>query len=413
MNERAKRILMIFLFILSVCAIGFILYVMFFKPSAVTPTPTEQPTIPGAAGELTPSGESVPVTGGTPIPSETGALPEAAPVAAGGVTQTISLTTAPVTNITISSNGISVNYYNNEDGRFYTIDKDGNVVRLSGQQFPDVKNTTWNSSAEKAVLEFPDGSNIVYDFQNQKQVTLPPSWEDFSFSPTTNQIAAKSTALDSNNRWIVTASDNGSNVTPIQALGDNADRVNVKWSPNDQVVAFADTSDLIGESSGNLNSRVIYPIGKNHENFKGLQVQGFGFSPSWSPSGKELVYSVYGDYSFGKPLLWAVDATASTMGDHRRNLGLNTWADKCTWGADTVMYCAVPQNLPDNAGLQPSLYEDLPDSLYRVDTTSGQILLLAIPDQNQTMKNLSISEDQSLLYYTDMSTGQLKLIHLK
>jgi len=413
MNERAKRILMIFLFILSVCAIGFVLYVMFFQPSAVTTTPTGEPITPGAAGTLVPSKEGVP--GGEVVPTtpEGGALPAASTVAEGGVTQTIALTTAPVANTTLSSDGKRVNFYNSGDQRFYTIDKDGAVVRLSNQQFPDVQNATWNNNAEKAVLEFPDGSNVVYDFQNQKQYTLPAHWEGFSFSPTTDQLAAKSIALDPNNRWLVTASDTGSNVTPIQALGNNASRVDVKWSPNDQVVAFADTSDQIGASEGGLDRRVIYPVGKNHENFKGLQIEGNGFSPSWSPDGKSLAYSVYGDYSAGKPLLWAVDATASTMGDRRRSLGLNTWADKCTWSSDTIMYCAAPQNLPDNAGLQPSLYATLPDSLYKVDTVTRQTSLIAIPDQNQTMKNLSVSKDASLLYYTDAATGQLKLIHLK
>ena len=413
MNERTKRILFIFLFILSVCAIGFTLYVMFFKPPAAIIPTGEEPTEPEVSGTLIPSGEGVPVTGGVPTPSEAEGLPTASAVADGGVTQTTTLTTAPVANVTLSKDGKSINFYSSQDQRFYTIDQDGSVVRLSNQQFPDVQNATWNRGAEKAVLEFPDGSNVVYDFQNQKQYTLPTHWEGFSFSPVTDQLAAKSIALDPNNRWLVTSNDTGSNIVPIQALGTNADRVNVQWSPNDQVVAFADTADQIGESQGSFDSRVIYPVGKNHENFKGLQVQGMGFSPSWSPTGKSLAYSVYGDYSFGKPLLWAVDATATSMGDHRRNLGLNTWAEKCIWGTDTIMYCAVPQNLPDNAGMQPSLYETLPDSLYQVDTSNGQLSLLAIPDQNQTMKNLSVSKDQSLLYYTDAATNQLKLIHLK
>ncbi|MEK7452504.1 MAG: hypothetical protein AAB664_04135, partial [Patescibacteria group bacterium] len=309
--------------------------------------------------------------------------------------------------------GKSMNFYNKEDQRFYTIDKDGSVVKLSNQQFPDVESVEWNRESEKAVMEFPDGSNVIYDFELDKQYTLPSHWEGFSFSPSTDQIAAKSIALDPNNRWLVTASDTGSNIIPIQALGENGDRVDVNWSPNDQVVAFADTSDQIGESTNSFDTRIIYPVGKNQENFKGLQVQGMDFKPTWSPDGKQLAYSVYSDYSFGKPLLWAVDATASTMGDHRRNLGINTWADKCTWGSATIMYCAVPQGLPDNAGMQPSLYADYPDSLYKVDTSSGAISLLAIPDENQTMKNLSASKDQSLLYYTDSASGQLKLIRLK
>lgn len=414
MNARAKKILLIILFILSIFVIGFALYFMFFRITPGTFGPGEQQPGVKTQGKLPTTKEGSPIAQEQPeIAPETG-LPPAEQVANGGVTQTTTLTTGPVANIALSSDGKSVNFYNKEDGFFYTIDKDGNVVRLSNQTFPDVKNVEWNRDAKKAVLEFPDGSNIVYNFQMNQQVTLPKQWEDFSFSPKSDQLEAKNIALDPDNNWLVYASDAGTNIVPFQALGENASKVQVSWSPNDQVLAFSDTAAQVsGDTQSNFDTHVIYPIGKNKENFRGLKVEGFGFSPSWSPNGKQLLYSVYGDYSNGKPLLWTVNATASSMGENRHSLGLNTWIDKCVWNSDTVIYCAVPQNLPENAGLQPSLYADLPDSLYKVNLANGQNSLIAIPDQSQTMKNLSVSKDGALLYYTDAATGQLKLIKLK
>lgn len=415
MQEQQKRILSIILFIGSAVAIGFVMYIVFFGGGEKL-TPTKQPTTgeqPGT-GTLPSSKEGVPGQAITPSVQGGGALPKASPIASGGVTQTTALTTGPVENITISSDGNGVNFYNKSDGRFYTIDANGKIVKLSDQTFPEVEKVAWNQNAEKAVLTFPDESKIVYDFANETQVTIPKHWDDVEFSPTSDQLIAKSLAMDPNNRWLVIASDTGSNVVPIQALGENGDKVQVNWSPNDQVVAFADTSSVNGaDLEAGFDARMIYPVGKNQENFHGLLVEGFGFKSAWSPDGKTILYSVYSDYSQGKPLLWVVDGTSASMGDKRHSIGLNTWVDKCAWASGTIIYCAVPQNLPDNAGLQPTLYADLPDVLYKVDLTTNKLFIVAIPDTDTTMKNLSVSKDGSFLYYTDASTNQLKLIRLK
>ncbi|MBI4435468.1 PD40 domain-containing protein, partial [Candidatus Uhrbacteria bacterium] len=253
------------------------------------------------------------------------------------------------------------------------------------------------------------GSNIVYNFDTEKQVTLPSHWEDFDFSPVADELAAKSIALDPQNRWLVVTSDDGSKTQSIQALGENEDKVQVNWSPNDQVVAFADTSNAI---QGGVDRNVIYPVGKNKENFKGLVVEGLEFESLWSPNGKQLLYSVTGSYSNNKPLLWIVDATSSTMGDNRQSLGLNTWVDKCTWTSASVVYCAVPLELPNNAGLQRSLYANEPDALFKLDLSAGTSTLIAIPEEATAMNNLQISDDGSSLYFTNRS-GQLELMRLK
>ena len=225
----------------------------------------------------------------------------------------------------------------------------------------------------------------------------------------TDEIIAKSIALDPNNRWLVVSSDDGSRVKSIQALGMNEDKVDVNWSPNDQVVAFADTAPAI---EGGLDRKVIYPVGKNQENFKGLVVEGLNFDSLWSPNGKQLLYSVTGDYSSNKPLLWIVDATTSTMGENRASLGLNTWVDKCAWSGSTSVYCAVPMDLPPNAGLRRSLYADKNDALYKIDLATGRSSLVALVQEATPMNDLTISRDESLVYFTNKD-GRLEVMKLK
>ncbi len=408
MDERLKKILVVGLFVLSVFGIGAALYFVFFRPA---PSPEEAPGAEEIAGGAFPeSGVGAPTTtapGGIGAPE---ALPSADLVARGGTTQTTTLTSGAIESTAIGGGGRSVNYYDPGDGRFYTIDANGQAVQLSAQVFPNVENVDWNAAGSKAVLEFPDGANVVYDFSSKQQVTLPAHWEDFAFSPVNDEIVAKSNALDPNNRWLVTANADGSNVKPIQALGENADKVIVSWSPNDQIVAFANTGD---PQPGGLDRKMVIPIGKNQENLKGLVVEGHGFLPTWSSNGTQLLYSVAGDSSDLKPLLWLVDATPGTLGNNRRSLGLNTWADKCTFSNTTTIYCAVPANLPPNSGLGRSLFRQTQDYLYKVDVASGRSTLVAIPEEARPMENLSVASDESVLYYTNADTGRLEMIRLK
>jgi Tol biopolymer transport system component len=409
MSTQTKKLIVVGGFILSVFAIAFVLYYLFFRPSPPPASVQEQPSI-DFTGELPAS-----IVGQLPrlIQEEAqkagAGLRQADTVARGGITQTVELTTAPIGNPTINSNGTDVNYYNPADGRFYSINADGETVTLSDKQFPEAQNVEWNKDSDKALIEFPDGANIIYDFDAEQQVTLPKHWEDFDFSPVTDEIIAKSIALDPENRWLVVSSDDGSRVKSIQALGTKENKVDVNWSPNDQVVAFADTAPAI---EGGLDRKIIYPVGKNKENFKGLVVEGLNFDSLWSPNGKQLLYSVTGDYSDNKPLLWIVDATASTMGENRASLGINTWVDKCTWSSNAAIYCAVPIDMPMNAGLGRALYSDLSDALYKINLSTTRASLVAIPQDGTTMNNLTISSDESLAYFTNNS-GQLEMIRLK
>ena len=128
MNERTKRILLIVGFILSVFIIAFVMFKMFFAD--FIPEPTVEDGDEVTTGTLPFSLEGTPyedldiddVTTGI------GTLSEADTVARGGVTSSVTLTTGSVYNTSISSDGDSMNYYDETDGRFYTIDEDGNVV---------------------------------------------------------------------------------------------------------------------------------------------------------------------------------------------------------------------------------------------------------------------------------------------
>ncbi|MBU0531439.1 MAG: hypothetical protein ABIG32_02765 [Candidatus Uhrbacteria bacterium] len=404
MSDQLKRILLFILFIVVAAGIAFALYWFFFRAA-----PEEVPGViigeDGAVVGLPEAGLGEP-TVITPE-EEAGGL-QVSQIARGGLTTSTALTTGGVDAVSISSDGSGMNYYDDADGRFYRVNEDGTVTLLSNQSFPQAENVAWADQGDKAVIEFPDGSNIVYNFETETQVTLPSHWEDFDFAPDGDEIIAKSIGIDPSNRWLVITSDDGTQTESIAALGNNADKVQVSWSPNDSVVAFSDT----GSEQSGFGRKMIIPIGKNEENFKGLVVEGLEFDSIWNPRGDKILYSVSGSGNNYKPMLWVVDGSGNDIGDNRRSLGIETWIDKCTFTGNTTVICAVPQNLPANSGLQPELANDTYDYLYEIDIASGLSTLLAIPDQQQSISNITLSSDDSTLYYTDRF-GVLYMIKLK
>ena len=407
MTQRMSRIFLIVGFCVLTLSIGIALYLVFFQP-ILTPSVVPGSVAPGEqpVGTLPPSPQGAPVT---TAPTPESELPTADTIAKGGVTKAPSLTTSAVASLNLSSDGKRLQFYDPNDGKFYRMDKTGAIERLSERKFPEAKNVVWNRGGEKAVIEFPDDSNILYDFDNETSVTLPKQWKDFAFSPNRGELIAKSIGLDPNNRFLIQSKDDGSNVRPLHNLGNNEHKVIVAWSPEDQVIGFADTDS----SPGALDRKMIFPLGKGNENFKGLTVEGLNFIPEWAPDGKRLLYSVVGSYSNYKPLLWVVNATPNTMGTGRRSIPLNTWADKCTFANASTLYCAVPNFLPDNAGLQRSLFTSTSDAFYKVDLDTGSTSLVAIPETESSAKQLFVAPDESSLYYTENATGILKTIQLK
>lgn len=414
-----KKVFLVTGFISITVILGFLLYKIFFTGNlsiipgggiSTTTTPGGLPSAGegGAQISTTTGGGTIPgaenVATGTGIVSTQPNVNEPTDVALGGVTKVQTLTTSPSLGATSSNSG-GVQYYNKDDGYFYTIDKNGNAVKMSDRVFHNVSNITWAPSKNKAILEYPDGSKILYNFDTEKQVSFPSYWEDFSFSPQSDQVVAKSIALDPDNRFLVTASEDGSRVTSVEEIGTNS-TVNADWSPNNQIVATY-------TKGVDFNRQEVYFIGLNGENFKSTTVEGRGLTYEWSKTGDRLLYSVYNTNSDMKPLLWIVDAQGDTISQNRQSLGLNTWADKCTFASNTEIYCAVPTNLETGAGMVRSLADDNSDELYKIDLSTGAKTLVATPDGSFNMENLIVSSNQSQLTFSDKSTGLLYKIKLK
>ncbi len=399
-----NKIVLAGLLLLLTIGIGFGLYWVFFR-APIAPVPPEELAAPLPLPGLPTVAPGAPLPTVAPPPS---AIPVPTTIAQGGPTQTQLLSETIVKAARLAADGQSLTYYNPDDSRFYQRRPDGQATQLSDRQFFNVQKINWAPGSRRAILEYPDGANILFDFDRQEQVTIPKHWEGFNFSPNGEQIVAKSLGIDPNNRWLIMAKADGSEARAVEALGENADKVISAWSPNDQVIAFSDTGRSLG-----FDRSEIYLVGKNKENFKSLTVEGRDFRPLWTPDGKKILYSVWNVENNYNPALWIVGGQGDQIGSGRRSIGLQTWADKCVFADAQTAFCAVPRSLPEGYGLVPALARDVPDLVYRLDVLTGIKTLIGSPSEETSMEELSVSADGRFLYFIDSRTGQLKQMQLR
>ncbi len=412
-----KRILIILGFIALCTLLGFLIYRVFFKrPTVITPSEnttqtngTTFPTTGERTGESTITGESTLPTGSEQTGS--GTLQTGNTQSTGNRTPNSQPLISQMVDVGVGSPSAgpsgNTRFYNKTDGKFYALDRSGQIRALSDTIFYNVDKVTWSSKNNESIIEYPDGSNIYYNFDSNTQVTLPKHWESFSFSHEGGKITAKSIGLSPDSRWLVTADPDGNNVSLIEPLGDNASKVIVDWSPNRQVIALS----MTGEQIGGQRQEILL-VGQNRENFKSIEVEGRGLQTQWSPAGSKLLHSVYSSRTDYKPELWIVDATPDTAGGNRKPLGVNTWASKCTMADERTVYCGVPTTLESGAGFAPEVANFTPDTFYRIDTITGVRSELVVDDAH-VVDSMFVSQDGSTLYFTDKNQSGIFSIDLK
>lgn len=401
LSPRVKLLLAFIGFIAVTTLLGWLLITLFFGAKPTIEEEGEEEVTEEEDGRLSLS-EEIEQREGQEEEEATGTLPS--PVADGGEVFTQRLTASAVTAPTIV--GDAVVFYNPRDGLFYMIDSSGELIAITSEAYKQAESVIIADSGDMAALEFPDGSNIVYNLETGTQTTLPSHWEGFEFSGDGDEIVSKSLVADPNANALIVSSSDGSRTTVVTALGNNADKVTANWSPNNNIVAFSET----GQTQAGFGRKEIYLLDFSGEAIGSLIVEGGNFSAVWSPTGSAILYSVSLASENDTPSLWYTNATGS-IGSQRERIKLQTWVEKCTFKTETTAICAAPREVTAGSGLDPRLIESA-DDVYTINLTTGRVSLLATPATDTQMFNLSISDDDSTLYYTD-EYGRLNFIRLK
>ncbi|MFH1145916.1 MAG: hypothetical protein V1707_03070 [bacterium] len=401
-----KRILTIIAFVLIVILAAYGLYYFFFRteevppititPPAVTPTLPTAPSVQPSTSPVVPQEEEAPV--GQPTT-----------VAEGGPTKVTPLTETFGVSPTVSKVQGTVNVYNPRDGKFYQL-RDGRQTLLTTKRFFNVSEINWNSEGNKAILGYPDGSKLYYDFSANSQVTLPKEMTEPRWNKEGSLLGFKWITNNEDSNWIGVSSPDGSGITFIEPLGDKGDDVRINWSPDSRIVATY-------RKGAGTDSQEVFFIGRSGENNKSLFVDGRGFESQWSPDGKKLLYSTFQLSGDALPMLKITNAGDDSTGFNNVSLDINTWAYKCVFGDSVTVYCAVPRSLEQGSGLYPELSLDQPDDFYKIDLKTGWRSLLAVPVADNGGKvaadQVTLSPDGDSLVFTNRFDGRLLELKLR
>ncbi len=416
MNERTKKILLILAFVLVVAGFFFAIWYFFFKPGLPVPTTNQSGKITnGLPNAQNGNANRVANQNINALPTVNGSTTStASTIARGGSTVVTTVTTDQAVGATVNGTNGNLQYYDKQTGQFFSVSPDGGTqTLLTTDTYPSAQSVTWAPSGNQAILAFPDNSKILYDFTTKKQTTMPSELTDFSFSPQSDQIASKFLdASNSENQWLVVSKPDGTQSQTAEHLGANAGDVVVNWSPNNQIIATY-------PKSINGDQQEILFLGANSENFQSVDVNGRGFTPNWSPDGTKLLYSIYSPLTNDNPHLYMMSGSPDSLGNNMVDVGLDTSADKCAYAPSGVsIYCAVPYYYNPGSGPQPSLSAGVPDNIYKVDLRSGAVTMIARPvdaqgNQRFSATNLQVSTNESVLYFTDATTGTVQQVRLK
>ena len=416
-----KKIFIIIGFITVSLVLLFLIIWMFFWPNK--PRPGEPGYMPPGAylpetGEREDlieliEGNELPNIGTIPGREESEVTaPQPDVIARGQETYSLPLTENRVLGVALSSDKQGVVLYDKEEEKFYHISSDGkSKIQMSDEKFHQVKDVVWSPNATQAIITYPDDIKIYYDFSTKKKVTLPKELIEPEFAQNTEKIAFKFESYDVDSNFIGIAKPDGTEAKFLETTGTESSKFDISISPNEEVIAFY-------ARPTSANSSEIFLVGQHGENFESLEIEGMHFDSIWSPLGTQLLYNVVApEYGF-RPVLWSVAAKGSRFASIQLNLKLNTWVDKCVFSSETVIYCAVPKNLPEGAGIYEEATENIVDEIYMIDLSKNKKQRIADPIRKDgsaefKIKNLQISDDNRFLFFLDENTERVYNIRLK
>ena len=411
-DDKKKVLVVIMGIVFVILSIAGIYFVFFYSSdsnnvgSVDVGQPTEQTGGTGGLPNIGLSGsDSVSPETTSGQPTDTQATEGLAPVTGTDQKKASPFVESSVTALTTKA-GTGARYYQPSTGFFYKRLSDGKSIPLSDRQFNNVQKITW-SKKDSALMEFPDGANIVYDFAKQQQYTLPSELKEFAFNEQSDTLSAKVYGPLIEDNWLVTINSDGSNLSYVESMGNNGSKVQTLWSPNGMVAA------IFADNNGSDSNKIV-PIGLHGENYPSFNTTGRGFKGAWADDGKKMLFTTYSSQIDFRNTLWIAEFNDDLSVKRQVNLGLSTFLDKCYVGNDRA-YCAVPQSMPEGGGWFPELTKDVPDDIYYINFKTLEVTKLMTPvinDANATISTVQYDSVGNQLLLSDSKTGEVFSVNL-
>lgn len=331
--------------------------------------------------------------------------PDQAPAPAGPAGPKVRpLTELPVLSPALSPAGQIV-YYRQADGRVFSLDPTTSQIRqLTNTGLKNLQKSVWGPNARQVISFFrkPTGERQVfhYSFDSQRATELPAQIKQVAFDPTGAQIAYQFLDPTKGVNALSVADPQNQNYRKIADLP----------SQTSEIFWIQDRVVYLTQSSGTAAGSII-SINPQTGGTQTIQAGIFGLSAEPSPSGAKILYTQGTQNAPYQPKLLLFDLLQKEIVD----TGLTTLPQKCAFSPDeTVLYCAVPENIPSSAVL-PNHWRSgdfvSNDQIWQVNLNrlQGKQLTGAT---GYDISWLGLSADGLALVFQDKASGKLYRLEL-
>jgi hypothetical protein len=310
----------------------------------------------------------------------------------------------------VSQNGNSLWYFSPSGELKESLFIGGDAKSLSDKKFPGILKAVWSPDKSKVLLKIKNAdesaSFSLFDTNSNQVSPLNRNINEVAWMATSDKIFYKYFDSTSKKSTLNISDPNGNNWKKLMDLPH--DKISFFQIPRSGLLSVWNNGDA-------YYSTLLQSISLLGDNPKTLYQGNFGADYLWDNSGNYILASQT-DAKGGTKIQLGI---MNYNGGEYKILGLPTFASKCLWSNDdTIIYCALPGNVPDNSIL-PNDYKagkfTTTDTFWKINISTGEkSRLLDVADIKNPFdaSNLFFNSDESLLFFVNKVDGKLYKIVL-
>ncbi len=414
---KRRNLIILVIVVVLLLAVG----VFFLLSRKTTPQTSGVPTFPQGSGAQAPGGG----TGGA---GGYGSVSNFVPGSGAPLPRLYQLHTTPVAGAGFyetgsgSSLSVSARYMERSLGNIFETPLNTFAeTRISNETHPQVAEALWGNKGNSVIFRYLDSqtdglikSHIINLGTSATPITISTSTESVqpSFLKTEevflpDYIPFASTAGDNSNTLFY-LKDTGGPILGFVTDFKNSSAINIFSSPFTEWLPQFPNKNLVTlntKPSADVPGDMFFLNPKTKAVTKILGDIN-GLTTLTNTDGKYVLYS---GTQVGVPQLSVYDTTKKTS----NQISLQTLPEKCVWSTmqKTVVYCAVPQNIP--TGTYPDQWYQgvisFSDSLWRIDVATLNVTPIMVPGAYgapaMDMTNLLLSSNDAYLLFVDKITS--------
>jgi len=301
-----------------------------------------------------------------------------------------------------------IKYYLAKNGNVFELNPDGSEAKIiSSSVLLDLNKVIWSPNGNQVISIFvhPDDNveKYFYDYQSGQSVKLNPNIQWIAWSPNGDKIAYHYYNPETEINNISISNPDGSHWQNI--LNIRLKDLIIEWPHPDYI-------SLRTKASG-LAEGFIYLLNIKTKALQKVLGGLNGLTGLWSPQGDKILFAYTNEH--GKELQLAV---ANKEGKIIKKLPLKTLPEKCVWSRNNrVIYCAVPQTIPENALLPDDFYKgllDTSDNFWKINLETGEKEFINLYGNQQfNATDLILSSLENYLIFINQKDGYLYSLKLK